>query len=271
MNSKEALMVFQELCLSFEKSFKRIPCEKAVIGLSGGIDSALAATVAAKALGTDRLLLYYLPYKTSSKESLKDAERLCASIGAELEIIDITPAADALFSMFGNMDKVRKGNVMSRLRMITLFDKAQANNGIVLGTTNKTELLLGYGTWYGDTASSINVLGSLYKKDVREVSKAAKVPDSIVLKAPSGDLWPGQTDEDELGFTYEEADSFFYGAIELGMSKESLYSLFGKDLAEKIAVRALNSSFKRRLPVICSPFAEEVDFNKIDEILKKII
>ena len=217
------------------------------------------------------MLLYYLPYKTSSESSLADAKLLSEAIGVNFEIIDITPVAEAFFNITGDMDKLRKGNVMSRVRMITLFDRAKAYNGIVLGTTNKTELLLGYGTWYGDTASSINVLGNLYKKDVRKVSIAAGVPESIINKAPSGDLWPGQTDEDELGFTYEDADSFFYSAIELGLSNKELYALFGESFSKKISKRALNNSFKRNLPFICPVFNGQKGFKEIDDIFKKIL
>lgn len=271
MEANEYHVVFAKLCASFKAAFSATGAEKAVLGISGGVDSALVAAVAARALGTEKLLLYFLPYKTSSDKSRTDAELLCKTLGAELQIADISPVADAFFSLSAVSDNLRKGNAMARIRMTFLFDKAKANNAIVLGTSNKSEALLGYGTLYGDTASSINVLGELYKKDVFAVAEAAGVPDSILSKPPTADLWPGQTDEGELGFSYAQADAFFYAALELRMDKDELYSVFGEDFSKAIAARVLKNSFKRRMPAICGVFTSHINADKIDTVFKKLV
>ncbi len=269
MNITKATL--SRLILSFEKEFNNIGAKKAVIGLSGGIDSALAAATAIKAIGKDNVLLYYLPYKTSSINSLNDAKKFCDTYNANLNIIEITEIADLFFKLNNVNDNLRKGNIMSRCRMVILFDKAKEYNGIVIGTTNKTELLLGYGTWYGDTASSINVLGNLYKKDVVALSKEIGIPESIISKPPTADLWQGQTDEEELGFSYNQADTFFYSAIELGIDKIKLYEIFGEKFVKKISKRVINNTFKRNLPIICNVYNNSLTFNEINEILKKTI
>ncbi len=271
MDTDRSSVIFARLCSSLKRAFAATGAEKAVLGVSGGVDSALAAAAAAKAIGTERLLLYFLPYKTSGARSRKDAELLCESLGAKLEIVDISPAADAFFSLGGDPDRLRRGNALARIRMTFLFDRAKANNAVVLGASNKSEALLGYGTWYGDMASSVNVLGELYKKDVLAAAKAAGVPDSIITKPPTADLWPGQTDEDELGFTYGRADSFFYAALELGMGKEELYAVFGEDFSKEVAFRVLKNSFKRRPPAVCRVFASPVNPEETDAVFKKLV
>lgn len=265
------LVTLDKLYNVFKENYNLIPSKKAIIGLSGGIDSSLVAAIAINCLGKDSVNLYYMPYKTSSEESLTDAKKLCEKFNINLNIIDITSVADAFFKLNSVDTNLRKGNVLSRIRMITLFDEAKKHDGIVIGTTNKTEMLLGYGTWYGDMASSINPIGYLYKRDVIKLSKEIGLPESIITKKPTADLWPNQTDEEELGFTYDLADDFFYHAIELNKSKEFLYEKFTKEFTDSIIKRVLNNSFKRSLPKILTYFDNQKNFTEIDKILKNII
>lgn len=256
-------IVFNSLISSLKNAFEKTGAKKAVIGVSGGIDSAAVCACAVKALGQENVLGYYMPYKTSSKESFLDAEKLSKSLGFKLEIIDITKMADAFIEGKDNITPLRKGNIMARCRMICLFDKAAEYGGIVLGTSNRTELLLGYGTWYGDTASSINALGELYKREVYGISHAAGIPESIIRKAPTADLWQGQTDEEELGFTYELLDNLFYDIEQNNMNKNELYEKYGKDNVDSIVKRVIRNSFKRSTPFICESKID--NRNKINE------
>lgn len=265
------LEVYENLKSSFRKSFQNTGAESVVIGISGGIDSALSSAIVSDAVGSNRVYGYYLPYSSSSQSSYKDAVKLAEKYGFNFEIIDITSAVNAFFS--NNIDKVeplRKGNVMSRMRMINLFDRAFVNKGIVAGTSNRTELLLGYGTWYGDTASSINIIGGLYKREVYDISREIGIPESIINKAPSADLWPGQTDEEELGFSYELLDNIFYDIEQKCKSRQELDNIYGKNTMDRILHRIVRYSFKRNTPVICKTGIE--NRKKIDEkLLKKLI
>src|SRR5512146_1095674 len=188
----------------------RIGYEHAVINLSGGIDSALSCFLAAEALGPQNVLAIRLPYRTSSPDSLADAQKVIDATGVQSITVEITEMVDPLFAKFPDMDNVRKGNIMARERMIVLYDQSVAFRGLAVGTGNKTEILLGYTTLYGDSANALNPIGDLYKTQVRQLSRAMGVPASVLLKAPSADLWADQTDEGELGFTYAEVDRLLY-------------------------------------------------------------
>ena len=196
--------------------------KKVVVGLSGGVDSALSAALAAEALGKDNVLGIKMPYKLSSEESLSHADELAAAVGIETITVDITPQIDAYFARFEDADKARRGNKMARERMTILYDHSARLGALVLGTSNKTELLLGYGTLFGDMASAVNPIGDLYKAQVWQLSADVGVPRSIIEKAPSADLTPGQTDEDDLGFSYEEVDRLLYAMIDLRYSRSDL-------------------------------------------------
>ena len=203
-----------------------------VLGLSGGIDSAVAVYVAARAIEPQRIHACLLPHSRSSEDSVTDARRVVEALGIDAETIDISPMVDAFTELSGDVGRLRLGNVMSRVRMALLFDRSMQHQALVLGTSNKTELLLGYGTLHGDTASAINPLGDLYKTQVAALAGHLGVPDAILCKPPSADLWPDQTDEDELGFGYAEADRLLAllvdarasraTAIEAGFARSSL-------------------------------------------------
>jgi NAD+ synthase len=224
---------------------------KAVLGLSGGIDSALACYLAAEALGPKNVLAVRMPYKTSSQGSLDHAQLVIDALGVESMTVPITDMVDPLIKQFPDMENRRKGNVMARERMIILFDQSEAFHGLVIGTGNKTEILLGYSTWYGDSACSLNPIGDLYKAQVRQLSRALGVPAPIIEKAPSADLWIGQTDEQELGFTYDQADQILYLLIDQRYTPaEVVEASYPEEYVKAILQRVRRNQFKRILPPI---------------------
>jgi NAD+ synthase len=234
--------------------------ERVVVGLSGGVDSALSAFLAAEALGPQNVWAILMPYRTSSPESVEHAGLVVNTLGVHSFAVDISPMVDAYFAGFPDADHMRRGNKMARERMTILFDHSARLGGLVLGTSNKTELLLGYGTLFGDMASAINPLGDLYKTQVRQLARHVKVPTVIVEKQPSADLWAGQTDEAELGFTYEAVDKVLYLLVD---QRYEVADLVAEGFDEKI-VRAIHqkvqaSQYKRRLPVIAKVSARTID------------
>lgn len=234
---------------------RRTGLGRAIIGLSGGVDSALSTYLAVRALGAANVHVVLMPYQTSSKESVDDAMAVVRDLGVWYEIMPVTGAADAFFEeserSSGELDRMRRGNVMARLRMITLYDRSQKLGALVVGTSNKTESLLGYTTLFGDNASAINPLGDLYKTQVWQLSHHLGVPKQIVEKQPSADLWPGQTDEQELGVTYREVDELLFYMVDLRERDESLIARgFSADYVAKIREKIRRNQFKRRPPVI---------------------
>lgn len=225
---------------------------RAVLGLSGGIDSAVVAYLAARALGPENVVPVIMPYKLSSPASLAHAELILEDLGLKRRIVEITPQIDAYFAAFPDASPLRKGNKMARERMSILFDHSADQQGLVLGTSNKTELLLGYGTQFGDTASALNPIGDLYKTQIRELASLLGVPKAIQDKPPSADLWEDQTDEKELGFSYEEADAVLHFLVDERLSMEDTANIggFSLDLVKQIARRVRLNQYKRRMPVI---------------------
>jgi len=229
----------------------RVGLAKAVIGLSGGIDSALSCFLAAEALGPQNVLAIRMPYATSSPDSLEDAQRVIDATGVQSITVPITEMVDPLFEQFPDMNNVRKGNVMARARMIVLYDQSEAFRGLVVGTGNKTEILLGYSTLYGDSACALNPIGDLYKTQVRQLSRDIGMPWEVIDKAPSADLWAGQTDEDELGFTYEEVDQLLYLFVDERYRPEDLIEAgFAEEFVQTVIKRVRRNQFKRVLPPI---------------------
>lgn len=225
---------------------------RALLGLSGGIDSALSAYLAAEALGAENVLAVRMPYKTSSENSLTDAESVIEALGLPSVTIPITGMADALIDQFPQMSNLRKGNIMARLRMVTLYDQSVAWGGLVLGTSNKTEFLLGYSTIYGDSGVALHPIADLYKYQVRQLSRALGVPSPVITKAPSADLWVGQTDEDELGFTYEMADQVLYLLVDqrYTVREAAQEGGFEEAFVHKIWERVKANHYKRTMPNI---------------------
>lgn len=229
----------------------RIGLSRAVIGVSGGIDSALVAYLLVKALGKENVLGVRMPYKTSSQDSLDHAQLVIDDLDIPNLTIPITEMADGLIQKFPEMSNMRKGNIMARCRMVTLYDQSEDFKGLVIGTGNKTEIMLGYSTLYGDGGHALNPIGDLYKAQVRQLSRAIGVPQPIIDKAPSADLWAGQTDEQELGFTYEEADKLLYLLVDLRYTAEECIEAGIKaEFVETVLRRLRRNHFKRVMPVV---------------------
>ena len=237
--------------------------ERAVLGLSGGIDSALVAFLVAEAIGAERLLAVLMPYRTSASESRVDAETVVAATGCASELVDISPMVDAFFADQPDASPLRRGNFMARQRMAVLYDRSVTWGGLVVGTGNKTESLIGYTTLFGDAACAFNPIGDLYKRQVRQVAAAMGVPDAIIRKAPSADLWPGQTDEAEAGFSYPVLDRLLFWMIDRRRTDEELAGMgFEPALIARVGRMVAGSEFKRQVPPIAKlgPRTAGVDY-----------
>ncbi len=246
---------------------------RALLGLSGGIDSALVAYLVAEAIGAGSLLCVLMPYRTSSSESVQHANRVVSELGCASEIIDISPMVDGYFGRDGEAgaggeaareaSQLRRGNVMARQRMSVLYDRSVLWGGLVAGTGNKTESLIGYTTLFGDSACAFNPIGDLYKSQVRQVAAAIGVPEEIIRKAPSADLWPGQTDEAEAGFTYPELDGLLFWMIDKRRTDEELLAMgFPLAAVERVKRLVAASEFKRQVPPVAKlgPRTTGVDY-----------
>jgi NAD+ synthase len=241
--------------------------ERAVLGLSGGIDSALVALLVAEAIGAGRLHCVLMPYSSSAPSSRSDAQLVVEALGCSSEVVDVTPMVEGFF---GSADvpgaagpegsaasALRRGNFTARMRMAVLYDRSVTWGGLVAGTGNRTEGFIGYTTQYGDNACAFNPIGDLYKSQVRQVAAAIGVPEAIIRKAPSADLWPGQTDEGEAGFSYPQLDRLLYWRIDRGRSTGELAAMgFDAALLARVDRMVATSEFKRRLPPIAEVRAQ---------------
>ena len=226
-----------------------------VIGLSGGVDSATVAYLAARAIGADNLLAVRMPFRTSSEASETDAMRVVNALGCRTERVDITPMVEPMLALIEDSDaaalNVRRGNVMARQRMIVLYDRSAADDALVIGTSNKTEALLGYGTLHGDMAAALAPIGDQYKTQLRVVARQLGVPEQVVQKPPSADLWPGQTDEGELGRSYDMLDRTLYALVDRRWTVDRCERAgLPRDLVESVLQRVARMEFKRQLPPV---------------------
>jgi len=237
--------------------------ERCVLGLSGGIDSALVAYLTAEAIGADKLLCVSMPYRSSSAGSRTDAAAVIEALGTPSETFEITTIVDAFFADAAQASPLRRGNAMARVRMTTLYDRSVTFGGLVVGTGNKTESLIGYTTLFGDSASAFNPIGDLYKSQVRELALAMGVPDAIVAKAPSADLWPDQTDEGEGKFSYPMLDRILYWRIDKRRSIDEVVARgFDRATVERVDELVARSEFKRQVPPVAKlgPRTAGVDY-----------
>ena len=248
LNLKE---VHSELVEFLRESFKKVGFSKAVLGLSGGIDSALVAYLLRDALGKENVLAIMMPYKSSNPDSLNHAKLVIEDLGINSKTIEITDMIDAYFKNEEEATSLRMGNKMARERMSILFDYSSKENALVVGTSNKTEIYLGYSTQFGDSACALNPIGDLYKTNIWDLSRYLKIPNELIEKKPSADLWEGQTDEQEMGLTYKEADQVLYRMLEENKKvEEVLAEGFNEDLVDNIVRRINRSEYKRRMPLI---------------------
>jgi NAD+ synthase len=239
--------------------------QRAVVGLSGGLDSSLACFLAAEALGPQNVLAVCMPYKTSPPDSLEHANMVIQATGVRELTVPITEMVDALLAHVPEADQIRRGNIMARTRMIVLYDQSAAFKGLVVGTGNKTEILLGYTTLYGDSACALNPLGDLYKTQVRQLARAVGIPEVILAKPPSADLWAGQTDEGELGFTYPDVDRLLMKLVDGRNSpQDCIEAGFEPNFVKTVVDRIRRSQFKRVLPPIAKIGNREVDYDFLD-------
>jgi NAD+ synthase len=224
---------------------------RAVVGVSGGVDSSLSCYLVARALGPENVLAVRMPYKSSSQDSLDHAQAVINALGVQNMTIPITEMVQPYFERYPDIGQVRRGNIMARARMIVLYDQSEVFDGLVVGTGNKTEILLGYTTLYGDSACALNPLGDLYKTQVRQLARAMGVPEAIVQKPPTADLWKGQTDEGELGFTYAEVDKLLYLLVDQRYTPEDCVQAgFAEAFVRAVVQRVRRNHFKRILPPI---------------------
>jgi NAD+ synthase len=247
--------------------------ERCVLALSGGIDSGLVAYLVAEAIGAEELLCVLMPYRTSSPASRADAEAIVADLGCRSELVEITAIVDAYFGRDGepgaggeaarDASPVRRGNFMARTRMAVIYDRSVTFGGLVVGTGNKTESLIGYTTLFGDNACAFNPIGDLYKSQVRQMAAEMGVPTQVIAKAPSADLWPDQTDEDEGAFSYPLLDRILYWRIDRRRSIDELVEMgFDRELVERIERLVATSEFKRQVPAVAKlgPRTAGVDY-----------
>jgi len=244
-------LVTEILCRFVRNELQRAGFRHAVVGLSGGIDSSVVTFLAARALGAENVLSVTMPYKTSSEATRRDAQAVIGQLGVRTLDVPITDQIDAYFARIGDASQMRLANKCARERMTILYDQSAAFQGLVLGTSNKSELLLGYGTQFGDMASAINPVGDLYKTQLYPLAAYLGVPEQIRRKTPTGDLWVGQTDEGELGFTYAEVDRLLVLLVDRRWRRsELLRAGFAPQFVERVTELIRRNQYKRRMPVI---------------------
>ncbi len=246
-----SIKVKQKLVRFIRSQVKAAGFTRVLLGLSGGLDSSLVLYLCVEALGKSNVLALLLPFRTTAGQSINQAKMVARKYQVRARLIDISAQIDSYFKGFPRADRIRRGNKMARERMAVLYDQSKELDALVVGTSNKTELLLGYGTIYGDVACAFNPLGGLYKTQIRQLAKDVGIPREIIQKPPTAGLWPGQSDEKELGLIYARVDRLLYYLTDKGCSAKRLIKLgFKKGLVEKVTSRLRANAFKRRLPAI---------------------
>jgi NAD+ synthase len=267
-SARAALAINPELVTAILSRFirtelRRAGVRRAGVGLSGGIDSSVVTFLAVEALGAENVLAVTMPYKTSSEATERDSQAVVRQLGVRTLNVPITEPIDAYFRQFPDASRMRLANKCARERMTVLYDQSAAFEALVLGTSNKSELLLGYGTQFGDMASAVNPIGDLYKTQLLRLAEWLKVPEPILHKAPSGDLWVGQTDEGELGFAYADVDRLLVLMVDCRWHRDELVAQgFAPEFVDRVAEMIRRNHYKRRMPVIAklSPRTMDRDF-----------
>lgn len=245
--------VFAEKILTgfIKEELAKFHYEKGILGLSGGLDSAVCAYLAVRALSPGNVIALIMPYKDSYTRHTQASVDIASLLNIKYHIIDISPMVDTYYTVHPTKNRVIKGNKMARERMSILYDFSEREKALILGTSNKTELLLGYGTIHGDMACAINPLGDLYKTQIRQLGRYLKVPEKILRKKPTAGLWASQTDEGEIGLSYAKIDKILYHLVDLKKSKKEVISEgFSEKDVKKIIGLIRGSEFKRHLPII---------------------
>lgn len=253
-----AALAERVLCRFLQEEAGKFGFTRGILGLSGGIDSAVVLELAARAYGPENVTALAMPYRNSNPISLELAKEAAARAHVELQVIDITPMADAFIEQCAAQAatltpemRLRQGNIMARARMVVLYDQSVVRNALVLGTSNKTELLLGYSTQFGDSAAAINPIGDLYKSQIVQMARHLNVPQGIIDRPPSADLWQGQTDEDEIGFSYDALDSLLHRAVDRRYTRKELLAVgFAEEFVTRVKSMVKRNQYKRRPPVI---------------------
>ncbi len=244
-------LVTEILCRFLRTEIGRAGFERTVVGLSGGLDSSVVVALCARALGPENVLAVTMPYKTSSDETRRDSQTIIDWLGVRTIDLPITDQVDAYFARVGEATQLRLANKCARERMAVLYDQSAAFQALVIGTGNRSEILLGYGTQFGDMASAINPIGDLYKTQLRRLASHLEVPERILAKQPTADLWVGQTDEGELGFSYADADRLMVLMVDRRLRRaELLRAGFATELIDRVSTLIRRNRYKRRMPVI---------------------
>jgi len=252
-------MVEKILAAFIKDSVRKNGFRNAIVGVSGGLDSAVVLALCAKALGASHTFALLMPYCTSASESLRHGKMVCRKFKVAHEVVDITPVVNAYFDRFPTTSKLQVGNKCARERMSVLYDFSARKQALVAGTSNKSELLVGYSTQFGDSAAAFQPIGDLYKTQVIELARHLNVPDEIIAKKPTADLWPGQTDEGEIGIAYKDLDVLLHLMVDMrwdeGEIIERGYSLA---LIRRIRAMMVHSQFKRTMPPIAKLHARTI-------------
>ncbi len=222
-----------------------------IVGVSGGLDSAVTLALAERALGADHTFALLMPYRLSSPESLEHGRELCRSLKVAYEVVDISASVDAYFDKFPTDNKLLIGNKCARERMSVLYDFSERKKALVVGTSNKSEMMIGYSTLYGDSAAAFLPIGDLYKTQVFQLAEYLGIPQQIIDKKPSADLWENQTDEGEIGITYRELDEILFLLVDMRKKESSLIDMgYSRANIEKIKRLMIRSQFKRTMPSV---------------------
>ena len=245
----------EEIVIFIKTTLQSAGFEKVVIGVSGGVDSATALTLLVKVVGRYKIFPVILPFDAIHPQAMKDARVIINSLKIpekNITKIDIQNVVDDIAGHDKNISLLRKGNIMSRVRMIYLYDIARKNKALVCGTENKTEYMLGYFTRYGDEASDFEPLRKLYKTEVRQLARYLGVPEKIIEKHPTAGLWPGQTDEEEFGFSYADADKVLHLSFNKKLTSDQVIKTSGIDefIVKAVLARVKKNSFKHQVPLI---------------------